>query len=135
MLKYGEKDSPGKEFRNTKLDADYATLLHYADALATNETSGSLADMCSWLYRGSKKLFSTWGLDTVLPSEGKIRLDAYFIWDCEGRTHGHDLDDWLSVERALIARMWDRLGIEDDSATAIAELPDLEDRINHGGSG
>jgi DUF2934 family protein len=135
MLKYGEKDIPGKEFRNTKLDADYATLLHYADALATNETSGSLADICSWLYRGSKKLFSTWGLDAVMPTEARIRLDAYIKWDCGGRTHGHDFDDWLSAERALMAQMWDRLGIEHDSATGIAGLSDLEDRINHGGSG
>lgn len=112
MLKYGEKDTPGKEFRNTKLDADYAALLHYADALATNETSGSMADMCSWLYRGSKKLFSTSGLDAVLPSEDKIRLDAFCIWDRAGGTHGHDLDDWLSAERALIMNIWDCLGVE-----------------------
>lgn len=69
MLKYGEKDSPGKEFLNTKLDADYAALLHYADALAANETKGNLADMCWWLYCGSKKLFSTSDGDAVLLSE------------------------------------------------------------------
>lgn len=112
MQKYGEKDVPGKEFRNTKLEADYVALLHYADALATNETSGSMADMCSWLYSGSKKVFSTSAVDAVLPSEDKTRLDAYFIWDQTGRKHGHDIDDWLSAERALMAQVWDRLGVE-----------------------
>jgi len=112
MLKYGEKDHPGKEFRNTKLDADYAALLYYADALAANETSGSMADMCAWLYRGSKKLFSTSTVDAVLPREEDIRLDAYFTWERSGRTHGHDLDDWLFAERALVAQVWDRLGVE-----------------------
>jgi len=112
MLKYGEKDQPGKEFRNTKLDADYAALLYYADALATNETSGSMADMCSWLYRGSKKLFSTSGMDAVMPSEDVIRLDAYFTWDRGGRTHGHDVEDWLSAEWAMMAKVWERLGVE-----------------------
>ena len=116
MLKYGEKDQPGKEFRNTKLDADYAALLHYADALATNETSGSMADMCLWLYRGSKKLFSTQRVDSVLPGEDKIRLDAYFTWDRGGRTNGHDLDDWFAAERASMVQVWDRLGLENDSS-------------------
>ena len=116
MLKYGEKDTPGKEFRNTKLDADYAALLHYAHALATNETSGSMADLCSWLYRGSKKLFSTSGLDVVLSTENTIRLDAYCIWDRSGRSHGHDVADWLSAEQARMIQVWDRLGVENDSA-------------------
>lgn len=79
MLKHGKKDVPGTECRNTKLDADYAALVQYADAFATNETSGSMADMCSWLYRGSKKLFSTSGLDAVLPGDDKIRRDAFCI--------------------------------------------------------
>jgi hypothetical protein len=112
MLKYGEKDTPGKEFRNTKLDADYAALLHYADALATNETSGSMADMCSWLYRDSKKLFSTSSLDAVLPGEQDIRLAAYARWERGGQAHGNDLDDWLTAERELVVRSWNRLGVE-----------------------
>jgi hypothetical protein len=112
MLKYGEKDTPGKEFRNTKLDADYAALLYYADALATNETSGSMADMCSWLYRGSKKVFSTCGLDAVLPGEQDTRIAAYSRWERRGRGHGNDLDDWLLAERELVAGTWDRLGVE-----------------------
>jgi hypothetical protein len=114
MLKYGEKDTPGKEFRYTKLDADYTTLLHYADALATNETSGSMADLCSWLYGTSKKLFSTAGLDATLPNENTIRLDAYWIWDRSRRTHGHDIEDWLSAESLLMSQVWDRLGVESD---------------------
>ena len=122
MLKYGERDEPGKEFRNTKLDADYAALLHYADALATNETSGSMADMCSWLYHVSKKMFSTQGVACVLPGEDKIRLDAYSTWDREGRTHGHDLEDWLSAERSLVVKVWDWLGLENDSPAT--RLPD-----------
>lgn len=114
MTKYGEKDTPGKEFTNTMLDGDYATLLHYADALATNETSGSMADLCSWLYRGSKKLFSTGGVDTVLPRQDNIRLDAYYKWVRSGSTDRHDLDDWLSAERALMAQVWDFLSVEND---------------------
>lgn len=116
MTKYGAKDTPGKEFTNTKLDADYAALLHYADALATNETSGSMADLCSWLYLGSKKLFSTSGLDAVLPKANDIRLDAYFIWVRSGRTHWHNLNDWLEAEKELMSRVWERLGVETDKA-------------------
>lgn len=103
-----------KEFTNTKLDADYATLLHYADALATDETSGSTADLCSWLYRGSKKLFSTSSLDDILPRQEDIRLHAYYLWVHGGRTHGHDVDDWLSGEKELVRQVWDRLGVESD---------------------
>lgn len=109
MMKYEENDTPRKEFRNTKLDADYAALLHYADALATNETSGSLSDMCSWLYRGSKKLFSTSRLDEILPGDQDIRPAAYDRWDRRGREHGDDLDDWFLAEKAMLAQTWDRL--------------------------
>lgn len=116
MTKYRAKDTPGKEFTNTKLDADYAALLHYADALATNETSGSMADLCSWLYLGSKTLFSTSGLAAVLPKANDIRLDAYFIWVRGGMTHGHDLNDWLEAEKELMSRVWERLGVETDKA-------------------
>jgi hypothetical protein len=59
MSKFGEKDIPGSDFRNTKLDADYVALLHYASGIATNETSGSLSDMCKWIYGNEKKLIST----------------------------------------------------------------------------
>ncbi len=70
MLKYGPNDNPGKDFCNTILDADYATLLHYADRLATNESSGSLADLCSWLYLDSNKLISISDVDDFLMNKG-----------------------------------------------------------------
>ena len=47
--------------------------------------------------------------DNPDPSEDEIRLHAYRRWDRDGKTHGHDLDDWLSAERELLARVWDRL--------------------------
>lgn len=112
MLKYGEKDNPGKEFRNTIQDADYAVLLHYADALATNETIGSMSDMCSWLYRGTKKIFSTSDIDNEFPDELNIREAAYYRWQHRNRSNGTELGDWLNAERELCAKIWDRLGLE-----------------------
>ena len=55
LKKYGLRESPGKKFPNTKLDIDYLTSLHYADALASDETSGDMDEMCNWLYGSNKK--------------------------------------------------------------------------------
>lgn len=69
ILKYGLQNQPGKDFVHTKLDSDYMTLLHYADALATNETSGSLSDMCRWVHGDTRVVFSTHDdIDQVMPS-------------------------------------------------------------------
>ena len=118
MLKYGEKNTPGKDFRNTKLDADYVALLHYADALATNETRGSMADMCSWFYRGSKKLFSTSDLDRILPTEETTRPEAYLVWERGGRSHGYDIANWSLAEDTYMVHIWDQLGNNRCSTTA-----------------
>ncbi len=40
--------------------------------------------------------------ETNHDSEQKIRLRAYEIFEARGRTHGHDLDDWLQAEREII---------------------------------
>lgn len=109
MSQFGMHDTPGEDFRHTGLDADYLALLHYADGLATNETSGSMADMLNWLYGKSKLAFSTGDVDAVLPSEVDVRLDAYFDWDRNGRTHGHDIDDFLTAERRGWSKVWSRL--------------------------
>jgi hypothetical protein len=109
LQKYGLTEEPGKKFPNTKLDLEYLALLHYADALASDETSGDMAEMCRWLFGSTKKQISSSQLLASIPTEDAIRLDAYCRWDRGGRTHGHDLDDWLSVERELLERVWDRL--------------------------
>jgi hypothetical protein len=110
MMKYGLKIEPGMDFGHTKLDADYASLLHYADGLATNETSGNLADMCEWLYGGSKRIFSTKNLDAAIPKEDKLREVAYQKWEQDGRTHGHDQSDWFWSKKKLAACWWERIG-------------------------
>ena len=84
-------------------------LLHYADALATNETSGSLADMCRWNYGANKTVFSTSDIDKAVPPHAEISLGAYQIWDHAGRTDGHDVADWLAAEKRLREQIWQRL--------------------------
>ena len=110
LQKYGLTEKPGKAFPNTKLDLEYLALLHYADAIASDETAGDMADMCEWLYGSAKKRISSASLFASLPHDDAIRLDAYLAWDSSGRRHGHDLDDWLSAEREAFAQVWDRLG-------------------------
>jgi hypothetical protein len=110
LQKYGLTEKPGKAFPNTKLDMEYLALLHYADAIASDETAGDMADMCEWLYESAKKRISSASLFASLPHNDAVRLDAYFTWDRSGRRHGHDIDDWLSAEREAFAQVWDRLG-------------------------
>jgi len=112
LQKYGLKEQPGKKFPNTKLDMEYLALLHYADAIASDETSGDMAEMCEWMFGSTKKRISSTSLFASMPPDDAVRLDAYFAWECSGRTHGHDLDDWLSAEGAVFTRVWDRLGAE-----------------------
>lgn len=112
LEKYGLTEQPGKAFPNTKLDMEYLALLHYADAIASDETAGDMAGMCEWLYGSAKKRISSASLFASLPPDDAVRLDAYFAWDRSGRTHGHDIDDWLSAEREAFAQVWDRLGAE-----------------------
>jgi hypothetical protein len=119
MSKFGLVNTPGKDFRHTKLDSDYAALLHYADALATNETSGSLADVCEWLYGGSKKIFSTGSFDAALPTYEELRVAAYHKWERDGGTHGHDQEDWFSAKKELDARLWERLSRTRTKADAL----------------
>jgi hypothetical protein len=117
LQKYGLTECHGRKFPNTKLDMEYLALLHYADALASDESSGDMADMCNWLYGSAKKRISSVQLLASVPSEDKIQLDAYFAWEQGARTHGHDLDDWLLAERKLMALVWDQLGIENVAST------------------
>jgi hypothetical protein len=107
MSKYGLVNTPGRDFTHTKLDSDYAALLHYADALATNETSGNMADMCEWLHGGSKKIFSTGSLDAALPTHAELRVEAYQKWELDERTHGHDEADWFWAKKKLAVRWWE----------------------------
>jgi hypothetical protein len=103
MLRYGMRNPSGKDFIHTKLDADYVALLHYADVLATNETN-SLAEICRWMHGRSKIILSTKSLDGSKPTEDNIRVEAYGKWVREGRTHGHDQDDWSSAKAELLWR-------------------------------
>lgn len=109
LVKYGLSESPGRKFPNTKLDTDFLALLYYADALASDETSGDMAQMCRWLYRSSKKCISSDRLFAAIPSEDSVRLNAYSRWADSGQTHGHDVADWLNAEGELYETMWDAL--------------------------
>jgi hypothetical protein len=109
LVKYGLSDSPGRKFSNTKLDTDYLALLHYADAIATDETAGDMAEMCRWLYGTTKKCISSDRLFAAIPSEDEVRRSAYYRWVESNRTHGHDVADWLDAEGELYRKMWDSL--------------------------
>jgi hypothetical protein len=109
MVRYGECGTPGIDFCHTKLDADYLALLHYGDGLATNETSGSMADMCSWLYGRTKRVFCTADIDALMPTTEEVQINAFYQWEQQGRTHGHDVDDWSTAERRLWRDAWGRL--------------------------
>lgn len=104
--KYGLTEQPGKKFPNTKLDLEYLALLSYADALASDETTGDMAEMCSWLYGSTKKQISSEALLRAVPREEDVRLGAYWKWVATGRTHGHDVEDWLASESELYEAMW-----------------------------
>jgi hypothetical protein len=39
--------------------------------------------------------------DGERPSRKEIARLAYDFYEMRGRTHGHDVDDWLSAEREL----------------------------------
>lgn len=105
MSKYGLNNQSGRDFIHTKLDSDYVVLLHFADALATNETSGSLASICEWMHGKSKVVFSTSKLDAACPRDESIRLESYYKWEREGRTHGHDQEDWFSAKCQLLWKL------------------------------
>jgi hypothetical protein len=109
LTKYGLTDQPGTKFPNTKLDLEYLSLLRYADALASDETSGDMADMCEWLYGSTKKRISSAALLRSVPRTENIRLSAFWKWAATGKTHGHDIADWLASESELYEAMWGRL--------------------------
>ncbi len=54
IWKYGRTSFTGKKLANTKFDLEYLVLLKYADAIASNETSGDLALLRRWLYGEAK---------------------------------------------------------------------------------
>jgi hypothetical protein len=109
LKKYGLSEKPGKKFPNTKLDTDYLALLHYADGLASDETTGDMAEMCEWLYGSTRKLISSDALFAAIPPDHEIRLEAYRTWEFTGRTQGHDMEDWLASESRLYEQMWYQL--------------------------
>ncbi|MEQ1934916.1 MAG: DUF2934 domain-containing protein [Fimbriimonadaceae bacterium] len=109
ILKYGLKNQPGKDFVHTKLDSDYLTLLHYADALATNETSGSLSDMCRWVHGDSRVVFSTHDIDRVMPIENEVRIKAYLRWESQGWPAGEANEDWYWAEEQIYDDLWQKL--------------------------
>ena len=106
LKKYGLSNAPGKKLPNTYLDTNYLALLHYADALASDETSGDMAEMCRWLYNNTKKIVSSRSLLSQSPSEPEIRRAAYEEWERTRRTHGHDLADWYKAESDRYGSLW-----------------------------
>lgn len=101
MWRYGLQNPSGRDFVHTKLDSDYVALLCYADVLATNETR-SLAEICGWMHGQSKIILSTTSLDGAKPKDEDTQVEAYSRWEREGRTHGHDRDDWFWAKAGLI---------------------------------
>ena len=100
MTNFTGLSSPSDSFRHTILDAEYLTLLHFANALATNETGGTMAPMCRWLYGDSRTTFSTGDLDAALPTDTAIRNEAYCQWE-RGRTHGRADTNWFWAKTRL----------------------------------
>ena len=103
MRRYGIQNQSGKDFVHTKLDADYVAMLHYADALATNENK-SLIEICKWMHGRSKIIFSTSSLDRSNPNDDDIRVEAYSKWERDGQRHSHDQNDWFWARADLIWR-------------------------------
>lgn len=112
IQKYGLIERPGekipKKLPNTKLDADYLAALHYADALASDETTGDMSKLLKALQPGKKQITSNKLLDANLTKE-EIRLRAFYRWQAAGRSHGNDLSDWLASESELIQTFWREL--------------------------
>ncbi|MDB6031973.1 MAG: hypothetical protein JWM16_2311 [Verrucomicrobiales bacterium] len=100
---------PSEDFRHTVVDADYITLMHYADALATNETSGHMSSLTKWLLDSSKTIFSTGSLAKIIPTEEETRTVAHKVWESSGGTHGHAFDDWLLAKTRTFDELWARL--------------------------
>lgn len=98
------------EFCNAVFDADYALLLLYADAIATNETRRDMTKLCLCLHPNGKRVFSKKDLSSVLPSSADVECDAYYKCNHRGRGDGRALDDWLSAERELMEKAWNLLG-------------------------
>ena len=109
LQKYGFAENPGKKFPNTKLDADYLAILHYAEAIASDETSGDMATMIDGLYSASKKQITSKKLLSSIPREDEVRLAAYQRWEGRGRTEGNDVKDWLDAETSLYEMIWSKL--------------------------
>lgn len=106
--KYGNTITPAKwkDIENTKTDTDYLECLAFADALATNETSGDLEKLFRWMYGSTKKFITIEKLDSLAVSHQDIAFRAYQCWEESGHTHGHDVSDWLFAEADLHNRMW-----------------------------
>jgi hypothetical protein len=104
IQKYGLVEQHGKKFPNTKLDADYLAALYYADALASDETTGDMFKLLDALYPSKKRITSA-GLLAANLTEEEIRLRAYCRWQAGG-CHGNALSDWLASESDMIHEFW-----------------------------
>ena len=102
MAKYGHATIPEKEFANTKLDLDYLEMIHFADGIATNETSGLMADLFEVLHGGSRIKVSSAEVDRCQPSIHEVAERAYFRWLNGGCNHGNDLEDWFVARGGLV---------------------------------
>ena len=46
-----------------------------------------------------------------VPSHDEVAARAYELFEERGRTHGHDLDDWLQAESEVLEARQERLGL------------------------
>lgn len=102
MAKYGQATIPEKELANTKLDLDYLEMIHFADGIATNETSGLMADLFEVLHGRSKIKVSAAEVERCQPSIPEVAEGAYFRWLNGGCLHGNDFGDWLAARADLV---------------------------------
>jgi hypothetical protein len=109
--KYGNTVTPAKwkDIENTTTDTDYLESLAFADALATNETSGDMERLFRWIFGSERTFVTIEKLDSLFFSHHDIATNAYQRWEESGYTHGHDLSDWLSAESVLHERVWQQL--------------------------
>lgn len=100
-----ERDDAYERFVNTCLDYEYAALLAYADAIATNEIR-DLYKLCRWTHGDSKVILTSANIAGASVPEGDISVAAYFAWERNGHGDGHTIYDWLEGERERYDAAW-----------------------------
>ena len=59
---------------------------------------------------------------------GKIAQRAFSIFECNGRVHGHDVEDWLRAEADFLTAVPLELSETDSELTIRAEVPGFNEK-------